>query len=265
MKIPNIMCHGISEKLTLDRLEKYYRTAFDLGFQSISYEDLYQWYAGKFCLPERPIMFDFDHPVKSIRHGIFEIMNRYGFKGNLFIYTEPLEKMYSEPLPDFNSRSIMTWGEINELREAGWNIGSHTHTHPNLSEMRLLDPEGEHFRIDELEKCDEIVKRELGIETKDFAFVGITWSSIAEKEVMKRYRFARLWIVGSEYLADGKKIRYAELACANEEDEKDGGPPKEVRYINKKTNPYRLPAMELEYLIYDYSSFCEYLEDAIEQ
>ena len=79
----------------------------------------------------------------------------------------------------------------------------------------------------------------------------------------KRYRFGRLWIVGAMYEADGQPIRYADLVGVAGADEEDGGPPAAARYITKESNPYRLPSMELERLIYDHGAFRNYLEGAL--
>ncbi len=119
-------------------------------------------------------------------------------------------------------------------------------------------------RAAELVKGDEILKSKLGIEPKDFAFTGTTWSSVAEREVKKRYRFGRLWIIGSTYQVDGEQVRYADLVGVSGADESDGGPPQAARYITEQTHPYRLPARELEYLIYEYDAFGSYLQGALE-
>ena len=83
------------------------------------------------------------------------------------------------------------------------------------------------------------------------------------REVKKRYRFGRLWIVGTTYSADGDTIRYSELAGVSGDDEPDGGPPVAARYITLESNPYRLPSMELSRLIYDYDAYRRYLEGAL--
>jgi hypothetical protein len=129
--------------------------------------------------------------------------------------------------------------------------------------LSAKDPTGEIIR-GELIKNDTILKEKLGIVPKDFAFVGTSWSRIAEREVMKRYRLGRLWIVGSIYNADGAQIRYADLVGVPGEDEKDGGPPFAARYITMESHPFRLPSMEFEYLIYEYDAFQKYLEGSRE-
>jgi peptidoglycan/xylan/chitin deacetylase (PgdA/CDA1 family) len=267
MRIPITMCHGVYIKpqkpLDMEHLNTYFHMAAKMGFESISYDQLAAWFREEGSLPARPIMFDFDHTSKSIRHEIRPVMKELGFKGNLFIYTAPIEEMYSGKLPDFKDRQLMTWDEIGELMDDGWHIGAHTHTHPNLSELSAKDPTGEIIR-GELIKNDTILKEKLGIVPKDFAFVGTSWSRIAEREVMKRYRLGRLWIVGSMYNADGAQIRYADLVGVPGEDEKDGGPPFAARYITMESHPFRLPSMEFEYLIYEYDAFQKYLEGSRE-
>ena len=233
MRIPITMCHGVNTKreppLDAEHFAHYFQIAAEMGFASISYDELAAWKEEKAVIPERPIMFDFDHPTKSIRHEIQPIMQEFGFRGNLFINTGPMEELYSGPMPDFEAREWMTWDEIRELMDAGWHI------------------------------------RELGVEPQDFAFTGTTWSSTAERHVKKRYRFGRLWIIGSTYRADGAQIRYADLVGVSGADESDGGPPHAARYITKQTDPYRLPSMELEYLIYEYDVFRSYLAKALDE
>ena len=259
VKIPVTMCHGVSTKLSVDRFEEYFKIASDLGFRSINYCDLEAWFGNEITLPKNPIVFDFDHPVRSIYTDIFPIMKSYGFKGNLFVNTEPMEEMYSNGSFNTDKRDYMTWEELRELADDGWTLGAHTHTHPNLSELATKDPSGELIR-QELEKCDGILEQRLSVKPRYFAFTGTSWSSIAEQEVKKRYQLGRLWIIGAHYHADGESVRYADLVGNTDSDELDGGPPSSARYISKKTHPYKIPSMELEGLIYEYKAFRLYLE-----
>ena len=270
MRIPITMCHGIRptgsgtipNPLPAAHFDRLMKIASDMGFESINYNDLAAWREGSGALPQHPIMIDFDHAVTSMRYEVSVILDRYGFKGNLFIYTSPYDPTYDRPLALGQAPEHMTWAEIRELMEAGWHIGAHTISHPNFSHLSQEDPSGEILRT-ELDRCNEVLWENLGFVPKDFAFTGTSWSIKAEQEVMARYRFGRLWIVGSEYEADGKPIRYAELAGSSEPDEADGGPPNSVRYITRDTNPYRLPSMELQGLINDPDAFRQYLEGAL--
>ena len=69
MKIPITMCHGIrtehEKPLSAEHLDRLMRIASELRFESSNYDDLAAWHQGTVSLPERPIMFDFDHPMKK--------------------------------------------------------------------------------------------------------------------------------------------------------------------------------------------------------
>ena len=266
-RIPITMSHGVghtnggvrNEKA--EHFDRQCQVAHALGCESIDYDDLQAWRNGTKKLPRRPLMLDFDHPGITMRFEVLEVLKRYGFRGTLFINTAGIEKMVQGPLPDPATRQFMTWEEVGELVAAGWKIGAHTVNHPNLSELSRKDPSGARLR-EELDQSNETIQRRLGIKPLDFAFTGTSWSSAAEREVMKRYRFGRLWIIGNQYKADGQAIRYSDLVGVPGPDEADGGPPKDARYITRETNPYRLPSMDLDHLIHAPEAFRRYLEEA---
>ena len=267
MRIPITMCHGITEKgdkpLTVERFDSLMKIAHRLGFESINYDQLAAWRAGQGKLPDQPIMIDIDHPVKTIRYELKDVLDKYGFKANVFINTARMHPDSKQQRTDYKGTPCMTWEEIGQLHQAGWTIGAHTHNHPNLSQLSCIDPSGQKL-LDELEACDSLIEEHIGIRPQDFAFTGTNWSSRAEQVVKQRYRFGRLWIVGSMYQADGKDIRYAELVGIDGADEADGGPPAAARYITEKSDPYRLASMELVALVYEDEAFERYLAGALQ-
>jgi peptidoglycan/xylan/chitin deacetylase (PgdA/CDA1 family) len=271
LKIPVTMAHGIDPlstdpwlNLTKPHFEDLIRTAHEMRFTSIDYDQLDAWRNGNGTLPDRPILIDFDHPMRSMRYEVHDVLSAYGYRANLFVNTGMLDKIHSSLYPPDSKLQIMTWDELRQLRDLGWHIGSHTVTHPSLSKLGVEDPSGLRIRR-ELEDCDARLKAELGIVSKDFAFTGTSWSKVAEDEVAKRYRFGRLWIINSEYDADGKRIRFAQLAGMEDQpDEPDGGPPMASRYITKNTHAYRLPSVEVQStLIATVGLFKKYLEGAL--
>jgi peptidoglycan/xylan/chitin deacetylase (PgdA/CDA1 family) len=233
-----------------------FNIASNLGFRSISYDDLSAWRSGTGSLPDRPIMFDFDHPNRSIHREVFPIMREFGFRGNIFINTAALENE--------DDRRYMSWDDLDELAANGWQVGAHLHHHVNLAYLARKDPEGGLIR-EEMETCDRLLREHLGLSPRDFAYTTTTWSEIAEREVKSRYRFARLWTISSHLTTDAGPVRYADLVGIPEEDEDDGGPPWSARYITPHTNPYRLPAMDFEYQIHGAEAFRRYLQGALDQ
>jgi len=276
VRIPITMCHGITDRLTLDRFEQYLRIASELGFSTISYDQLYLWLTGAGTLPAHPLMIDVDHPVRSVSTDIFPLMREYGFTGNLFINTAYFGEVCGNTFDlfgrtrgnsvDAGQPMCATWDQIHQLMTSGWTIGAHTHTHPNLSELSLTDPAGQVLRA-EMDTNDALLEEYLGLRPEYFAFTGnstgVTWSTVADIEARKRYRLGRLWIIGNKCEIDGKVERYADFVGATGADEADGGPPHAARYITRNTPLFRLPSMELERLIYEPEAFRQYLTLAL--
>ena len=82
LRIPITMCHGTARpgydaKLTVAHFEALVSIAAEMGFESINYDALAAWREGTAALPERPIMFDFDHPVVSMRVGVSEVLAKH--------------------------------------------------------------------------------------------------------------------------------------------------------------------------------------------
>ena len=265
VRIPITMCHGINERLTVERFERYLRIASELGFSTINYDQLYLWLTGAGTLPVHPLLIDVDHPVASVSTDMLPIMERYGFTGNLFVNTGYFETACGSTAGEGRSRCA-TWDQIRQLNRSGWTVGAHTHTHPNLSELFLTDQSGQAIRR-EMETNDTLLEEQLGLRPQYFAFTGnstgVTWSTAADIEAKKRYKLGRLWITGGKCEIDGKVGRYADFVGATGPDEADGGPPHAARYITRKTPLFRLPSMELERLIYEPEAFSQYLSFAL--
>jgi peptidoglycan/xylan/chitin deacetylase (PgdA/CDA1 family) len=68
------------------------------------------------------------------------------------------------PGVEIQSRELMTWEQVREVSRNGISIGSHTHSHPVLSQ---LDQEGQR---EELRISKEILERELGMRVRSVAY-----------------------------------------------------------------------------------------------
>ncbi|WP_167529422.1 polysaccharide deacetylase family protein [Bradyrhizobium macuxiense] len=270
-RIPILMSHGIDSvprstengyrSLSAVEFDALYRIARELDYETIGYDELEKWLEGTGSLPRRPLMIDFDHPTITMRYDVNDIMQRYGFRPTLFINTAGIEAQAKEPLPKSEERQFMTWDEVGDLLKAGWRIGAHTVNHPNLSDLSIQDPTGARI-VEELDQSNEIIESRLGLKPRDFAYTGTSFSTQAEREIRKRYRFGRLWIVNSQYNMDGKRARMADVMGIAGADEADGGPPRAARYITRNSNRYRLPSMDTNHLIHDQGPFRRYLEEA---
>ena len=267
------MCHGVyaddhppsptgqnqdHTRLNQSSFARKVKIMAEAGIVSINYDDLAAWKAGK-TLTQKSILIDFDHPVRIIWENAQPILEKHGYAGNLFINTKGIEEEAAHP-PAEAERQFMTWDQIGKLVEKGWFIGAHTVNHFSFADMTAKDPSGG-LILEELAGADETINRRLGITPKDLAYTGTSWSALAEEIVKQRYRFARLWITGRKYqVGPDQEVSESEILGFPDTVEVDGGPAFEARYITEHTNFYRIPSMELEYLLASDEAFKRYID-----
>lgn len=66
---------------------------------------------------------------------------------------------------------MLSWDDLQELRAAGWEIGAHTFSHPWLARIPVAEAR------EELERCREDLRRQLGIERPAFCFPAGSYSA----------------------------------------------------------------------------------------
>jgi peptidoglycan/xylan/chitin deacetylase (PgdA/CDA1 family) len=95
--------------------------------------------------PSEPtVAVTFDDAYRSVREVALPILDTLGLPATVFVptafpgRTEPMswpgiEEWVGGPHED--ELTCMSWDELRELADDGWEIGSHTHTHPRLTEI----------------------------------------------------------------------------------------------------------------------------------
>ena len=78
-------------------------------------------------IPDKLVVLGFDDCNKSDRNFVADVLKEYGF-GATFYVTEGLGFLG-------NKRHYVTWKEIKELNDMGFEIGNHTKTHPNVTRI----------------------------------------------------------------------------------------------------------------------------------
>lgn len=131
-------------------------------------------------IPDRLVVLTFDD--SCISHGEFvaPLLKRYGFGATFFI-TEAHEHGSG-----WNDENYLTWENIKAIHDAGFEIGNHTRTHPNLAHLPKDKIRAE---IDYIEhRC-----KEFGIPLpKTFCYPGFQYGPNAVQVLRnKAYLFAR--------------------------------------------------------------------------
>jgi peptidoglycan/xylan/chitin deacetylase (PgdA/CDA1 family) len=100
------------------------------GYEAVTLTDVWRnWHAGG-ALPLRPVVISFDDGHASVRTHALPILSRRGWRAVLNLKLGNLEP------------GSFTDGDVRRLVAAGWELGAHTFTHPDL--RSLGDAELEH-------------------------------------------------------------------------------------------------------------------------
>ena len=75
-------------------------------------------------LPDRPVVITFDDGNQDIYDNAYPIMQEYGFTGTLYLVVNYLDV-----------DTFLSSDEAIEMYKAGWEIGSHSMSHPLLNDM----------------------------------------------------------------------------------------------------------------------------------
>lgn len=146
--VPILVYHKIDPRLEwgITRISPtYFKRQIELlarsGYQTISFHELFQ---KDFSNPDRKkIILTFDDAYQSIYQFAFPILKTYHFTASLFVISDFVgcHNQWDIHL-GWRKFKHLDWKEINVLVQAGWEIGSHSSTHPDLrkcSDERLLD------------------------------------------------------------------------------------------------------------------------------
>jgi peptidoglycan/xylan/chitin deacetylase (PgdA/CDA1 family) len=158
--------HAVSEKWDADlsvtpaRLEAQLQGFMRRGYRAARFSDALRRPSGP-----RVVALTFDDAFRSVYEIAFPMMRRLGLVGTVFVPTawpgrdDPMEWPgidHWQGGPHEHELRCMSWEELHELQDAGWEIGAHTHTHPHLTQV------DDATLADELRRSREICEARMG-------------------------------------------------------------------------------------------------------
>ncbi len=133
--VPILLYHRIAVSSTgspyyvsPERFEEQVRTLYEWGYTSIPISLLVEAITRGVPLPPRPVVFTFDDGDITVYTHAFPIMQKYGFTGVIYLVYNYL-----------NADGYMNTAQVRELADAGWEVGSHSMTHSDLSKKSGAD------------------------------------------------------------------------------------------------------------------------------
>ncbi|MEK6950493.1 MAG: polysaccharide deacetylase family protein [Nanoarchaeota archaeon] len=207
-KIPILMYHEISAQdhpwcVSPDNFTQQMRWLKENGYKTISLTELQEGLeregGGKVGgaeigqnketkkTAEKYVVLTFDDGRKGVYEQAFPLLRQLGYTATIYIVPSWVESG-GESLAPAEERysSFMSWEEIKELAKAGWEIGSHSFSHQNLSSPGWTLPEQERA----LQLAEAIIKEKTGLTTKHFAYPHGKYTDELAQLVAQRYSTA---------------------------------------------------------------------------
>lgn len=154
---------------------KYFK---DSGYTSILTKDIN-------TRPKRSVMFTFDDGKHSVYKYAFPILEKYGFKGIVFLIVN-----------DIGNYLFMNKTEIESLIKNGWEIGSHTINHPNLCRISKDN------LVHQLEDSKKILEEIFYVNIQSIAYPYGAVNQTVINECKNYYKYAFTIIKGNEIFVD---------------------------------------------------------------
>jgi peptidoglycan/xylan/chitin deacetylase (PgdA/CDA1 family) len=149
--------------LSMDRFRTQMRLLRRLGYRTISLRELVDCHRSGRFPPARSVVVTFDDGYWD-NAGAARYMLTNAQSGTIFLVTGRMGCDRDWSLEGLGRMPLLSWDEVRALKKAGFEFGSHTRTHPYLSEIGAT------------QACEEIdvgradIVRELGDEDHLFAY-----------------------------------------------------------------------------------------------
>lgn len=158
--VPILLYHRIDVSLTdsqyyisPEKFEEQMKLLRDWGYTTITTELLVKAITEGANLPPRPLIITFDDGHLNNYTTAFPIMKKYGFTGVIYVVGAYM-----------GTPQYMNPDQIKEMVKAGWEVGSHTMSHLDLT---TLDPEQQRYEIFESRR---FLESELGVPVLTFSY-----------------------------------------------------------------------------------------------
>lgn len=197
VRIPTLVYHTIRStdnsniyNITPANFEKELTYLRDNGFTTITFGDIRAARDSNTPLPQKPVILTFDDGL--IEHATYALptLKKFGMKGVFYVYLNPI---------NHENKKWMSWDDLEKLRDAGMEIGSHAYTHPKLTQITATTSEAVKLLLDkEILKPKTELENELNIKVLSIAYpFGLYNERVVDSVRVAGYQFGRTIFTGS--------------------------------------------------------------------
>ncbi|HIU63727.1 MAG TPA: polysaccharide deacetylase family protein [Candidatus Avacidaminococcus intestinavium] len=126
---------GDRNSLPLAKFEEQLQFLAANGYQTITLDDVYDYYTNNKSLPPKTVVLTFDDGYKDNLTLALPLLIKYNMQATVFAITDWVGK--ENKWENFNKKltTTMDWSELKKWQTAGMQVGSHTVSHPFLAHL----------------------------------------------------------------------------------------------------------------------------------
>ena len=173
--VPILMYHALSAACTAafrrwtlaaDRFEAHLAYLGQSGYRSVTIADLLAHRRSGAPVPaDRLIALTFDDAYTDFHSVALPLLTRYGMTATLFVPTGHVGRRSGWMRHEGEGeRAILSWAALAEIAGCGIEIGTHSHTHPELDRV------GDREILGEVRGPKALVEDRLGVAVRSFAY-----------------------------------------------------------------------------------------------
>jgi peptidoglycan/xylan/chitin deacetylase (PgdA/CDA1 family) len=172
--LPILMYHKVGTPPTGSRLKKLwvsvdaFRWQMDYlkkrGYEVLTLRRVVEDRAAGRAIPPSAVVLTFDDGYRNNLENALPVLRAVGFPATLYVVVHAVgrDNFWHDPYSEVRL-PMLSWEDILILRDAGWDIGSHTLTHPRLTRLSL--EEANH----EIVESRRILENRVGVPPVSFA------------------------------------------------------------------------------------------------
>ncbi|MGH7335057.1 MAG: polysaccharide deacetylase family protein [Candidatus Rokuibacteriota bacterium] len=147
--------------MAASKFEEQMRYLKAQGYRVVNLREFRQFIEGKRQLPRKAVVLTFDDGYRSFREYAEPILKELGFSATLFVYTDFVG----------GGRNALSWKDLRELKEAGFDVEAHSKTHSYLTRKQGESDADYAARMrDELALPQRLFRQHLGAPAEAIAY-----------------------------------------------------------------------------------------------
>ena len=171
LNLPILTYHSIDESGSVistapEVFRRQMKFLSETGYNVVSLDKLVNSLIDEKPSLSKTVALTFDDGFQNFYSTAFPVLEQYGFNATVFLVTDYCGKYndWAGNPPNLPRSAMLSWNEVKELNKCGIEFGSHTRTHPDLTEISIAEAERE------MVESKAVIEDSLGCEVKTFAY-----------------------------------------------------------------------------------------------